>query len=115
MKSALEALDWSRACALLAAGAESPLGQRLVRALAPFQSRDALSEAVEAVGEAQALLALQSAPQFAAIDDLAPLLEAARQRGLDGKQLAQVLKAVKAGEFVRQRLVAREAAPRLKV
>jgi len=114
MKPALEALDWSRACALLAAAAESPLGQRLLRALTPFQSRDAATEAIEAVGEAHALLALQQAPQFAAIDDLAPLLETARQRGLDGKQLAQVLKAVKAGEFVRQRLAAREAAPRLK-
>lgn len=115
MKSSLEALDWGRACALLAAAAESPLGQKLARALVPFRSAEALAEAAEAVAEAQGLLALQSAPSFQRIDDLAPLLDAARNRGsgLDGKQLAQVLVAVKAGEFVRQRLAAREGAPRL--
>ncbi len=115
MKSSLEALDWGRACALLATCAESPLGQRLARGLVPFRTRDSLLEASAAVAEAQLLLEQEMAPSFRDVDDLAPLLEAARQRasGLDGKELAQVLKSVKAGEFVRQRLAARAAAPRL--
>lgn len=115
MKSSLEALDWGRACALLASSAESPLGQRLARGLVPFRSREALAEASGAVAEATLLLEEERAPNFRDVDDLAPLLEAARQRasGLDGKELAQVLKAVKAGEFVRQRLAGRSASPRL--
>jgi DNA mismatch repair protein MutS2 len=115
MKSSLDALDWERARALLAAAAESPLGQRLLRSLVPFRSAEALAEAADTVAEADGLLRLQAAPSFARIDDLSPRLETARQRaaGLDGRELAQVLASVKAGEFVRRRLAGRTGSPRL--
>jgi len=115
MKSSLETLQWERACALLAAAAESPLGQRLLRGLVPFRSQEALAEAAEAVAEAGGMVQLQVAPSFTRIEEIAPLLEVARQRaaGLDGRELAHVLASVKAGEYVRQRLAGRAGAPRL--
>jgi DNA mismatch repair protein MutS2 len=118
VKTSLEALDWPRACELVAAHAESGLGRELARRLQPFRSLDSLREAVEAVREAAALLELPggAAPAFTAIADLSPLLAAAHQRaaGLEGKELAAVLKSVKAGEFVRLRLAGRRDSARLR-
>ena len=116
MKSALEALDWPRFTQQLALSGESVLGQRLLRNLQPFATFDALTEAREAVAEAQLLVGTPASPSFRAIDDLTPLLEAARSRavGLDGKELARALTSLKAGEFVRQRLSGRRDTPRLK-
>ncbi len=116
MKTSLEALDWGRACELLAARAQSPLGRELLRHLQPFRTQDALREAIAAVREAAQLVATPAAPSFAALEELAPLIAQARHRaaGLDGKELAAVLKSVKAGEFVRLRLLGRGDAPRLK-
>jgi len=117
VRSSLEALDWERACALLAAHAESGLGRELARRLRPFESREALHEAIEAVREAARMAeAPGCAPSFAGIEDLAALLEQARHRGagLDGRELARVLRGVKSGESVRLRLAARAEAPRLR-
>lgn len=115
MKSSLEALDWDRLCQRLSAYGESALGRDRLLSLAPCRDREGAVEAAQAVVEATALCGTPAQPSWRELHDLAPLFVAARGRatGLDGKELALVLRSVKCGEAIRQRLSGRADSPRL--
>jgi DNA mismatch repair protein MutS2 len=90
--ASVAALEWPAIVLALAARAATPQGQALVANLAFLESLEAIRRSLATVGEMAALIAEAGPLPFAAIRDVAPLLERAEKEGrLELDELQAVL------------------------